>query len=163
MPKTLLICMVVLVFNSFNLNGQILELKENDKDVASADGCGPSTIKAGNDTYPHVTIQKGELASFVDNISDYKGKVVTLPLSMNSPASLREGGLYPFKGSGISKTGGFTSFDIKINVDPDLKCANYKTLKELPDAKNIDELTVTFLCSEGALNSGNRAVMIKRR
>lgn len=104
------------------------------------------------------TLSDSEIMDFIDNTKKYKGKVIRTILTMPS-GFLRSGGsiaFYAFVGT--------NKLDVMINVAPSSvdSLAEFNSLDDLPNADLFSKLEVTFLCEEGSLNYGNRAIRIER-
>lgn len=97
---------------------------------------------------------KKQVVDFVDNTKNYKGDTITLELEYEGE-SLRDGlGLIcPFEIDDAEAGADGTHDDVKILVPRDL---------DVPNAKVGSRLWVTFVCGEGSLKTGNKAVKIKR-
>ncbi len=105
-----------------------------------------------------VTLSESDMVDFLDNTKNYKGKVIRMTLTMPS-GFLRSGGsiaFYDFVGT--------SKLDVRINVAPSSvdTLAEFNSLDDLPNAKLYSKLEVTFLCEEGSLGYGNRAIRIER-
>lgn len=97
-----------------------------------------------------------KIADFVDNTEKYKGKEVTFTLKYLDPQ-----GIYPLRTRLGDKGVVFKGRDSKnkaelavgIDLGPKL---------EVPNAKDGEEVIVTFKCGDGKLDKGNVAVKIRR-
>ena len=108
------------------------------------------------------TLSDSEIVDFIDNTKKYKGKVLRMRLGIFD--TLRAGGIglhffrYTFVG------GSPIRLDMKIRVIPSSSddLAEFDSLLDLPNVKSPEEVVVTFLCEEGTLGYGNRAIRIER-
>lgn len=100
------------------------------------------------------SIKEVNIADLIDNTEKYKGKTITLILTLNSDISgnsLRDnvGFDVPFYTFGEKHE----RLDIIISIPKNL---------DVPKAVFLDKLSVTFRCKEGNINQGNEAVLITR-
>ncbi|MEZ6142599.1 MAG: GYF domain-containing protein [Zavarzinella sp.] len=100
-----------------------------------------------------ITLDKSERADFLDNTADYKGKAVRFEcewigggLRSRSTGRMTVLELDVYHGSGL--------FNVNVRVPEEL---------EIPNIQKADDLVVTFLCEQGKLNTGNKALKIERR
>lgn len=124
-------------------------------DSAGSDAGG---VVPSNTALQVTTLSDSEMVDFIDNTKKYKGKVIRTILTMPS-GFLRSGGsiaFYAFVGT--------SKLDVRINVEPSSvdTLAEFNSLEDLPNAKLYSKLEVTFLCEEGSLGYGNRAIRIVR-
>lgn len=93
---------------------------------------------------------KNDISDFIDNTSEYKGSTITLDLMHTNPLST----LKDLRGSEVK----FTrvrrpTMDIYIYIPSDIST---------PNARYTDNVSVTFICTEGSLTNGNIAVSFSR-
>lgn len=100
-----------------------------------------------------ITLDKSERADFLDNTANYKGKAVRFEcewigggLRSRSTGRMTVLELEVYHGSGF--------FKINVRVPEEL---------DIPNIQKADDLVVTFLCEQGKLNTGNKALKIERR
>ncbi len=97
------------------------------------------------------------IPDFVDNTEKYRGKTITLELTIWTEIAEERGrSLQNFVGSrvdfhGLGPKGAKLSMTITLPNEI-----------SVPRAVTLDRVLVTFICSQGRLNSGNEAVSVKR-
>ena len=115
------------------------------------------------------TLSGSELLDFMDNTKNYKGKALRMTLRARNP--IRSGGNIRFSGDastvliGGFKVGSPKNFDITIGVYPSSisDVADFDSLDQLPNISGgLGKVDITFLCEEGSLTFGNRAIRVVR-
>ena len=101
--------------------------------------------------------QKITFSDFIDNTNKYKGKVITLDLTVSSLiVGNKKQSLRDFVGSSVE----FYAFGPKhehLDITVDLP-----TGLDVPKAVLGDRLSITFLCTTGQLDQGNQAKTVSR-
>lgn len=119
-------------------------------------GCAPVASPDRDRQSSELITERKTIAELIDHPERFKGKTLKLSLSIDTPIFGSEGdSLRKYAGKDVQFFG-YGDKDQKLNITIQMP------QKDIPNAVSPDTLAVTFICKDGALNTGNVATRVER-